>query len=83
MGASVAMLTLLRSFCSKDRSLIITTHHVDEIVPEIDRVVLINRGQIIADGPKPDILTSENLSELYQTLLHISEKNGWYRCWHD
>lgn len=83
MGASLAMLTLLRSFCSEDRSLIITTHHVDEIIPEIDRVVLINRGQIIADGPKPDILTSKNLSELYQTPLHISEKNGWYRCWHD
>lgn len=83
MGASLTMLMLLRSFCSEGRSLIITTHHVDEIIPEIDRVVLINRGQIIADGPKPDILTSKNLSELYQTRLQITERNGWYRCWHD
>lgn len=83
MGASLTMLTLLRSFCSEDRSLIITTHHVDEIIPEIDRVVLINRGQIIADGPKPYILTSKNLSELYQTRLQITENNGWYHCWHD
>lgn len=81
MGASLAMLTLLRSFCSGGRSLILTTHHVDEIIPEIDRVVLIKQGQIIADGPKAQLLTSENLSDLYQTSLHITEKNGWYRCW--
>jgi iron complex transport system ATP-binding protein len=83
MGASLAMLTLLRSFCCEGRSLLITTHHVDEIIPEVDRVVLIRQGQIVADGPKSELLTSENLSDLYQTPLHISEKNGWYRCWHD
>jgi iron complex transport system ATP-binding protein len=83
MGASLAMLTLLRSFCSEGRSLLITTHHVDEIIPEIDRVVLIRQGQIVADGAKSELLTSERLSDLYQTPLHISEKNGWYRCWHD
>ncbi|KPN87754.1 ABC transporter ATP-binding protein [Pseudomonas nunensis] len=83
MGASMAMLTLLQSFCSEGRSLLITTHHVDEIIPEIERVVLIRQGQIFADGPKSELLTSEHLSELYQTPLHISEKNGWYRCWHD
>jgi iron complex transport system ATP-binding protein len=83
MGASLAMLTLLRSFCSEGRALLITTHHVDEIIPEIDRVVLIKQGQIVADGPKSELLTSDRLSDLYQTPLHISEKNGWYRCWHD
>jgi iron complex transport system ATP-binding protein len=83
MGASLAMLTLLRSFCSEGHALLITTHHVDEIIPEIERVVLIKQGQIVADGPKSELLTSAHLSELYKTPLHISEKNGWYRCWHD
>lgn len=82
MGASLAMLTLLRGFCDEGRALIITTHHVDEIIPEIDRVVLIRQGQIVADGRKSELLTSAILSDLYQTPLHISEKNGWYRCWH-
>jgi iron complex transport system ATP-binding protein len=83
MGASLTMLTLLRGFCSEGRSLLITTHHVDEIIPEIERVVLVKQGQIVADGPKTELLTSAHLSDLYQTSLHISEKNGWYRCWHD
>ena len=72
----------MRNFCGEDRAMIITTHHIDEIIPEIDRVILISQGKLIADGPKREILTSEKLSALYQTELQVSENNGWYRCWH-
>lgn len=82
MGASLGMLKLMRGFCAADHAMIITTHHIDEIIPEIERVVLLSHGQIIADGPKTDVLTSEALSELYKTNLRISEEEGWYRCWH-
>lgn len=81
MGGASAMLGLLRNFCSDGRAFIMTTHHVDEIIPEIDRVVLINKGRVIADDRKSKILTSVNLSSLYQTSLQVIEKDGWYRCW--
>lgn len=82
MGASLGMLRLLRSFCGEEHAMIITTHHIDEIIPEIERVVLLSQGRIVADGPKAQVLTSAALSELYQTELRISEQDGWYRCWH-
>ena len=82
MGASLGMLNLLRRFCGEDHAMIITTHHIDEIIPEIERVVLLEKGRIIADGPKAEVLTSERLSALYQTQLRITEQDGWYRCWH-
>ncbi|MFV0934117.1 ATP-binding cassette domain-containing protein [Pseudomonas jessenii] len=82
MDASLSLLTLMRNFCNEGRAMIITTHHIDEIIPEIDRVVLIKQGQLIANGPKAKTLTSAQLSALYQTDLHVSENNGWYRCWH-
>lgn len=82
MGASLGLLTLLRSFCGEGRAMIITTHHIDEIIPEIERVVLIRQGQVVADGPKSEILTSAKLSELYHTDLQVTEQSGWYRCWH-
>ena len=66
----------------REQAMIITTHHIDEIIPEIERVVLLDRGRIVADGPKADILTSANLSKLYQTQLRVTEQDGWYRCWH-
>lgn len=81
MGAGIALLTLLRGFCSHERGLLITTHHVDEIIPEIERVILLREGAIVADGPKASLLTSERLSELYQTPLKVIEQDNWYRCW--
>jgi len=82
MGASLGMLDLLRTFCGRDRAMIITTHHIDEIIPEIERVILLDRGRIVADGPKREVLDSALLSALYQRELRISEQGGWYRCWH-
>ncbi|WP_188750866.1 ABC transporter ATP-binding protein [Marinobacterium zhoushanense] len=82
MGASLKMLTLLRGFCGQGRSMLIATHHVDEIIPEIERVVLIKEGRVVADGPKAEILTTEHLCSLYQTELSLSTQDGWYRCWH-
>ncbi|MNO07078.1 vitamin B12-transporter ATPase [compost metagenome] len=61
--------------------MIITTHHIDEIIPEVERVVLIDQGRIVADGPKAAVLTSERLSDLYQVRLKVAEQDGWYRCW--
>ncbi|MBV1790230.1 ATP-binding cassette domain-containing protein [Marinobacterium sp. D7] len=82
MGASLNMLSLLRNFCGEGRTMLIATHHVDEIIPEIDRVVLIKQGQVVADGEKEEVLTTERLCELYQTELSLSTQDGWYRCWH-
>lgn len=82
MGASLGMLRLLRRFCGPEHAMLITTHHLDEIIPEIERVVLLAKGRIVADGPKAEVLTSERLSDLYQIDLRVSEQDGWYRCWH-
>ncbi|WP_324709313.1 ABC transporter ATP-binding protein [Pseudomonas citronellolis] len=82
MGASLGMLKLLRRFCGEAHAMIITTHHIDEVIPEIERVVLLDKGRIVADGPKAEVLTSARLSDLYQTELRIDEQGGWYRCWH-
>jgi len=82
MGASLALLQLMRKFCHGGRGMIITTHHLDEIIPEINRVILISKGTIVADGPKAEIISNENLSNLYETPLRVDESGGWYRCWH-
>ena len=81
MGAGLALLSLLRDFCQPHKAMLITTHHIDEIIPEIERVILLREGQIVAYDLKARVLTSENLSALYQTPLQVTEHNGWYRCW--
>jgi iron complex transport system ATP-binding protein len=59
-------------------TLILITHHVEEIVPEIDRVVLLRRGRIAADGPKASLLTPEQLSRVFEAPLQVDRAGGFY-----
>ncbi len=54
------------------------THHLNEIPPEIDRVVLLQNGRIAADGSKNDVLTEERLSDVYQTSIRVAEIDGYF-----
>lgn len=55
----------MRELARSGLGILLVTHHVAEIIPEIERVVLMQRGRIVADGPKADVLTSERLSALF------------------
>jgi iron complex transport system ATP-binding protein len=59
-------------------TLILITHHVEGIVPEISRVVLLQRGRIAAQGPKASMLTPEHLSRVFESPLQIEESRGFY-----
>ncbi len=77
-GAAKTVLGLMRDFCQATRAIIITTHEVGEIIPEIERVILLQQGRILADGPKNQVLTDANLSALYGVELRVEEDRGWY-----
>lgn len=62
-------------------NLLLVTHHLDDIVPEIERVVLLKQGQVAADGKKGDILTAANLSALFGLRLEVAERDGYYHAW--
>jgi iron complex transport system ATP-binding protein len=60
-------------------TLILITHHIEEIVPEIEHVVFVRQGAIVADGTKHDILTSERLSDVFQAPITLeAEGDGYY-----
>lgn len=61
--------------------LLLVTHHLEEILPEMDRVILLRQGAVFADGPKRELLTSDRLSALFGVPLEVSETAGWYRAW--
>lgn len=55
-----------------------STHDVADIVPEIDRVVLLGNGRVIRDGPKEDVLTPSALRELFDADVDLQERDGWF-----
>lgn len=62
-------------------ALILVTHELADIVPEIQRVVLMSRGRIVADGPKEEILRVEKLQELFGIRVEMARRDGHYHLW--
>ena len=71
----------LRTLAASGRSLVLVTHHVEDIVPEIERAVLLRDGRIVADGRKVDLMTPAVLGELFDIPVEIEEREGAYRLW--
>jgi iron complex transport system ATP-binding protein len=59
-------------------TLILVTHHVEEIVPETTRVVLLRAGRIAYDGPPAGALTRERLQDVFGGTLHVVHSGGYY-----
>jgi iron complex transport system ATP-binding protein len=73
-----AFLERVRAIARQGTTLVLVTHHVEEIIPEIDRVVLLKQGRIAADGTKAAVLTSATLSRTFDAPLVVSEGRGYY-----
>jgi iron complex transport system ATP-binding protein len=71
----------LRRLAGAGVGLLLVTHHLDDIIPEIERVVLLREGAVFADGPKGEVLTSEGLSQLYGAPVEVFERGGFYHAW--
>ena len=68
----------VRGIARQGTTILLVTHHIDEIIPEIDRVVLLRRGRIDQDGRKPDVLTAKSLSHAFDAPLAVEESGGYY-----
>lgn len=69
---------VLRKIARSGVSIIIVTQNLYDIIPEINRVVLMKDGKIFKDGAKKDILRDKNISRLFGTAVKITEKGGYY-----
>jgi iron complex transport system ATP-binding protein len=58
--------------------IVLVTHDLSDIIPEIERVVLMSDGHIIADSHKEEILQSGRLSDLFRTKLEVVQRDGYY-----
>jgi iron complex transport system ATP-binding protein len=70
----------VRGLAARGQAIILVTHELSEIPPEIDRVILVKDGKILADGPKSKNLSSELISELFGLSLTVTEEKGHYHA---
>lgn len=79
LKACYQYVSLIRALIQKGKTIILVTHHIHEIPPEVTRVILLNEGAVVANGPKEEMLTDKWLSTLYQTPLKVIERGGYYQ----
>jgi len=70
---------LIRNLAANGKTIILVTHHIHEIPPEIDNIVFIKEGKIIAEGKKEKILTEEKLSSLFDVEVKLAGHNGFFQ----
>lgn len=71
----------LRKLAQSGIGIVMVTHHLSDLIPEIERVILMQRGKIVADGPKREILTAQRLSDLFGLKVDLAERDGYYNLW--
>lgn len=68
----------VRTVAQQGKTILLVTHHVDEIIPEIARVILLRRGRIACDGPKAGVLTGHHLSHAFEAPLAVEQTGGYF-----
>ena len=79
-----AMWNLRQSFSALGQAghtMMLVTHDVADIMPEFERVIFLKDAHIIADGPKEELLTTENLRELFGVPVTLVHDGSRYTCY--
>lgn len=81
LAAQQSLRHTMSALASSGTAIILVTHELADIVPEIQRVVLMSAGRVVADGPKEEILKVERLSALFGVSLEMTRRDGHYYLW--
>jgi iron complex transport system ATP-binding protein len=71
----------MRRLAQQGTGLVLVTHHLGDILPEIERVILMRHGRIVGDGPRAELLTEPRLSELFGAPVRIGHDEEWLHSW--
>jgi len=81
LGAQHDLREMLRGLAARGIAIVMITHHVEDILPEMQRIVMMCEGRIVGDGTKSALLTEQRLSGLFGCEIVITERGGWWSAW--
>ena len=77
LRAKHQLLAILRDLARAGTTLLLVTHQIEAILPEISRCVLLRQGRVVGDAPSEVLLQDAPLSDLFATPLRVCEANGY------
>jgi iron complex transport system ATP-binding protein len=81
LAAQHELRRILRKLARSGVGIVMVTHHLSDLIPEIQRVVLMQRGRIVQDGALREVLVESKLAELFGRPVSLSERDGYYNLW--
>ncbi len=78
LAAGFAYLATLHDLATTGHNIVFVTHHLNEIPPDIERVIVLKQGRVVADGERQSVLTSRLLTDVYETPVRVIEKDGYF-----
>jgi iron complex transport system ATP-binding protein len=78
LRATYELREILRKLARQGIGMIMVTHHLPDIIPEMERVVLLANGRVCCDGPKSAVLTAPALAEMFGIPVEVLERDGYY-----
>lgn len=73
------LLSLLRRRAQAGTTLLMITHQIEAILPEMQRCVFLRNGSVVGDGPSATLLQPGPLSDLFDTPLQVVRAGGWHQ----
>jgi len=70
-----------RKLAQSGVAVILVTHHLPDIIPEVERVIFMKGGKVFQDGPKQEMLTGERLSALFGMPVDVEQRGEYYHMW--
>jgi iron complex transport system ATP-binding protein len=81
IGAQIQLRETMRELARSGIAILLITHHVSEIIPEIERVILLREGRVVADGAKDAVLTAGNLSGIFGVPARLHRQDGYFHLY--
>jgi iron complex transport system ATP-binding protein len=71
----------LRLVAQQGTGIVMVTHHLADILPEMTRVIMMRSGRIFADGAKEELITEEKIRELFGVEVTLTRRDGYWHSW--
>lgn len=81
LAAQQELRETMRELAAGGTGIILVTHHIADIIPELHRVVMMREGRIVADGQKKDLITAEQLQQLFGVRVQLEERDEFIHAW--
>jgi ABC-type molybdenum transport system, ATPase component/photorepair protein PhrA len=81
IAAQFRLRDTMRELARTGLAVLLVTHHVSEIIPEMERVILLQDGGILADDAKERVMTEENLRALFRTPIRLRRSDGFFHAY--